>query len=111
MRARRLVSITESDYMQTIIEAARVWGWLVYHAQNSLHSEPGFPDLVLVRPPQVLFVEVKGKLGRLRSGYQGATRWMPGQDEWLTALRACKDVKADVWRPDMWAEIERVLGR
>ena len=111
MRGRQVLSATENDYMQTIIEAARAYKWLVYHSHSSLRSEPGFPDLVLVRPPRVLFIEVKTDHAKLRPGYQGKTRWMPGQQEWLIALGACDKVRAMVARPSEWAEIEKALGR
>lgn len=59
-----LPRMREKDLMQAIVDAARALGWLVYHTYDSRRSEPGFPDLVLVRPagkgdPCLLFVECK----------------------------------------------------
>jgi hypothetical protein len=48
----------------------------------------GFPDLVLVRAPEILFWEVKKELGKTT----------PEQDEWLAALSSC-GLEARVVRP------------
>jgi hypothetical protein len=52
----------------------------------------GFPDLVLVRPPELIAVEVKRELGRTTVE----------QDEWLADLAAA-GVEVYVARPSTWA--------
>ena len=49
--------MTEADLQRSIIIAAREFQWLAYATYRSMRSEPGFPDLVLVRPPRVIFLE------------------------------------------------------
>lgn len=61
-------------------------------------NESGFPDLVLVRRPRVIFAELKAERGRL----------LDAQRDWLAALRDCS-VESYLWRPSDWPEIERVL--
>src|SRR5262245_2047627 len=50
---------TEKRFMQTVIDYARLRGWLVYHALDSRGSAPGFPDLVFARDGDVVFAELK----------------------------------------------------
>ena len=69
---------TEKALMQMIRGAAKLGGWLCYHTHDSRRSDPGFPDLVLVRPPDLLFVEVKAHNGRVS----------PEQQAWLEAINA-----------------------
>jgi DNA primase len=78
---------------------ARLSGWLTYHTHDSRRSTAGFPDLVLVRPPAVLFAELKSESGALR----------PEQEAWLRKLARCEGVGARVWRPSDWPGIERTL--
>ena len=57
----KVKAISEKDFNHTITLTARAFGWLVYHTYNSRRSEPGFPDLVLVKGNRILFREVKRK--------------------------------------------------
>ena len=68
--------ITESQMLAAVRQAAKLGGWLCYHTHDSRRSEPGFPDLVLVRPPVILFLELKGPKGR-------AT---PEQRHWIATI-------------------------
>jgi Holliday junction resolvase len=94
-------AITEAQHQAAIIELAQLTGWQWYHTHDSRRCPAGFPDLVLVRPPVVLFVECKTDKGKLR----------PEQHEWLEALFRSDTVTARVWRPSDWAEIEETLTR
>jgi Holliday junction resolvase len=75
---------------------ARQFGWRFYHTLNSWGSAKGFPDLVLVRPPRLLFVELKSDKGKVK----------PEQIEWLADLRASK-AEAYLWRP---MDVEAVVA-
>ena len=91
----------EQDLQASIISAARDFGWLAYATYRSVRSEPGFPDLVLVRPPRVIFAEIKTAKGRLRKGKwnKAGTRWLPGQADWKAAFEQCRGVEYYLWRP------------
>jgi len=65
----------ESAVQATIVELARMCGWRVYHTFDSRKSEPGFPDIVLVRE-RVVYAEIK-RIGE---------RPRPSQVDWLNAL-------------------------
>lgn len=80
--------MTEAALLSNVRALAKQFGWMAYHTWRSDNSEPGFPDLVLMRPPLLLFRELKSEGGRLK----------PEQRRWLEELAACgQDV--GVWRP------------
>lgn len=92
--------VTEKAFMQTVIDAARLAGWLVYHPFDSRRSEPGYPDLTLVHPERgLVFAELKTARGRLSAA----------QVRWLTAIGQA-GARAYVWRPDDWPRIAAVLN-
>ena len=86
--------------MDTILQASALYGWLAYHTHDSRRSTAGFPDLVLVKPPHVLFLEVKRENGRLSVA----------QADWLAALWGCNEVQAAVVRPSDWEQIVEWLA-
>ena len=91
---------SEGDLLAFVRRTARLSGWMAYHTAYSVQSEPGFPDMVLVRPPRVIFAELKTGKGRLTAGHVGRSgRWVTGQQEWLEALRQCPGVETYLWRP------------
>lgn len=116
----QLPSQTEAQFQAAVMDFARVHHWRVVHFHDSRrevvnkHGERkiigdedarGWPDLVLLRPPQMkfrpphmLFVELKREKGRLRKE----------QDEMLQMLWACGG-EIKVWRPSDWPAIEEVL--
>jgi hypothetical protein len=101
-----LAELPEAELQENIIKIARDCGWLAYATYRSYRSEPGFPDLVLVRPPSVIFAEVKTQKGRIRKGKWNAarSRWLPGQDDWATGLERCPGVEYFLVRPANYYE-------
>lgn len=91
--------IHEKDWQETIERSARVLRWLVYHTYDSRKSAPGFPDLLLIRPPRLIVAELKTETGRLSAD----------QKLWLENFRNIPMVEAYVWRPSDWKQVERVL--
>lgn len=78
---------SEAAWQAQVVHLATMFGWLVYHTHDSRRSQPGFPDLVLVRD-RVLYRELKTATGRVSAE----------QQVWLDRLeRAGAD--AAVWRP------------
>jgi hypothetical protein len=91
---------TEEGFMGWIVDLARLWKWEAYHTHDSRRSAAGFPDLVLIRPPRIIFAEVKTATGRL-------TRH---QRRWLELLTECPAVEVYLWRPAARPDIEQILA-
>lgn len=102
--------VSERDFQLAVMQLAKFQGWLTYHTFNSRHSEPGFPDLVMVRDGQLIFAELK----------VGKNKPTEAQKMWGDALRAvenrtdeglAKIVEYHLWTLDDWPKIERTLER
>lgn len=93
--------MNERSLQAAVLELAGLLGWATYHTFDSRRSAPGFPDLVLVRPPRIVFAELKAGRGRLSLD----------QHRWLDLLAGCPGVEAYLWTPAQWraGEIERAL--
>lgn len=90
---------TERQFQDAVLDAAQRLGWhRTYHTWNSMHSTGGFPDLVLVRRPRVIFAELKSERGTVKEDQQA----------WLDDLAACGQ-EVHVWRPSDWDVIAKVL--
>ena len=104
---------TEKAFMAQVIQYATLRGWVAWHdrANNAPRAckrckarldiprnDPGFPDLILVRRPRVVWAELKAERGRLSTD----------QRDWLRELAAAGQ-EVFVWRPSDFEEIQRVL--
>ena len=98
-RAAIDASMTERELMEQVRQLADIHGWLTYHTFDSRRSTKGFPDLVLTRPPRVIFVELKTQNGRL----------LEAQKYWLGELAQCPGVESYIWRPSDWERVLEVL--
>ena len=94
--------MSEKHFLLQVRELARLENWLSYHTYRSTKSEPGFPDLVLVRPPRVIFAELKTE--------NGVLTW--SQEVWLDRLARCEGgLETYMWRPSDWDQIVEQLKR
>ena len=85
---------TEQEFQDAVADLAQLRTPVAYDAA-------GFPDLVLIRPPRVIFAEMKSEKGRVTEP----------QREWLADLAACSGVESYNWRPSHWFDIELILAR
>ena len=90
--------VTERELQATIVAAAKMAGWKCYHTYDSRRSEPGFPDLVLVRHDELIFWELKTEKGRVTEA----------QNEWLHALHPVEKVHSGIIRP---ADLDAAIWR
>ena len=91
--------MTEAEHLEQVRAVALTCGWRMYHTFDSRRSVGGFPDLALVRPPRVIFAELKRQNGRVA---------VP-QQMWGDDLNHCGGVEYYLWRPSDWDEIVEVL--
>lgn len=90
---------TERQFQAAVLKLAGLLKWRTYHTWVSIHSTGGFPDLVLVRRPRLVFAELK-RDGKLPTD---------AQLDWLEDLRACGH-EAYLWTPSQWPDIKRILA-
>lgn len=64
--------MSERDWQALVVDAARLFGWTAFHVLHARGMEPGWPDLVLLRDGEALFVELKREDGKV-SASQGRT--------------------------------------
>lgn len=94
-------ALTPEATLQGLVRTcARQHGWLCYHTRDSRGSDKGFPDLVLVKPGRLLFVELKSAKGKITQE----------QSVWLALLgKSVPGVEVYTWRPGDWEEIREAL--
>jgi hypothetical protein len=94
-----LPPVTEKQLQAQVLDLAHVLGWMTYHSWISIRSAPGWPDLVLLRPPRIIFAELKTQNGRVNVA----------QHQWLDALGDCPGVEVFCWRPSDLEAIAELL--
>lgn len=87
-RQRVADEMTEATLQTRVERLARELGWIAYHTHDSRRSQPGFPDLVLVRRGRIVWRELKTSRGKTSAA----------QREWLDAL-ARANANVGIWRP------------
>lgn len=101
---------SEAGFHSAVIDLAALRGWQVMHVRRSVTGErgqwatttsvAGWPDLVLWRPGQLLFRELKTDRGQLTAD----------QAEVLRSLAAA-GADVGVWRPRDWDNVAERLSR
>jgi hypothetical protein len=113
--AIREVRLSEKQWQGFVVDYARVMGWKAYHHSDSRKAvkrggelimvgdadAKGLLDWMMVRPPRVLFVELKREDGKMT----------PEQTECFAKLSRCPGVEVYLWKPSDRTEVQRVLGR
>ena len=94
-----IVAETEKGFQAWVVEYAALMGWDVHHQRWSMQSASGWPDLVICRPPRLVFAELKSERGRLTDP----------QKRWLNQLDHCH-AEVYVWRPSDRQRITVILG-
>ncbi|GAH34197.1 unnamed protein product [marine sediment metagenome] len=106
-----MIEITEKQFEAQVKDLAKLFGWKYYHTWQSIHSPAGFPDVVMVRPPRLIFAELKSEEGKVSLG----------QQEWLEILKQCQKLillnhtqtlmlpEVYLWRPSQIEEIAGIL--
>lgn len=105
-------NVSERQLEDVIVELAKMNGWLVMHTRAAqkadgswytpLTGHAGYPDLTLVRPPRVIFAELKSRRGRVDQE----------QKNWLDRLSMCSmAVETYLWRPANFEAVKHILSR
>jgi VRR-NUC domain len=101
MSTKPLLRITEKHFQAQVLRLAKITGHKVFHDYNSQRSEPGFPDLVIVKHTmkRPIFAELKTETGQLTED-----QWA-----WRLVLDEMPGVDYRLWRPSSWDEIEEAF--
>lgn len=100
-------SWTEAEFARLAAATFRRAGWMAFHSERGRGergdwmtntSEPGLPDWLFIRPPHLVFIEMKKQSGR-------ATR---DQVKVIASIQACTEVEAWFARPSDWATLVRI---
>ena len=99
--AKKTPTMTETQFLKSVVSVAEDGGWLVYHTYDSRRSQAGFPDLVMTRAGRTIFAELKSQKGRIKAA----------QQEWLDALDKTEGLEVFLWRPsDMDEVVKNLMG-
>lgn len=91
---------SEKDWQAFVATFARFHGFRTYHTLRSTGSEPGFPDLVMIRKGRLIVAELKTERGKVTVS----------QQEWLDDFRAVEGPPSvHLWRPSHADEVMEVL--
>ena len=93
--------MTEKQLQTAVEKLSDMTGWLYYHTYRSTRSVAGFPDLVLIRPPRLLFIELKSEKGYLTAA----------QKLWGFLLKEVPSIEYYIWRPCDLDAIARILSK
>lgn len=100
-----VLSMTEQQLADLIIELAGYRGWKVVHFRPArtargwrtpVQGDSGSPDLLLARRGQVILAELKKERGKMRAD----------QQEWAEAIGA----QHRLWRPSDLEQIKKELA-
>lgn len=104
--------LSEKQYQKMITDLATLYGWKWVHFSDSRavnkrgqafgdKQSAGWPDLFLIRPPEIVVIECKKELG-------GDPR--ENQQEWLDLFTAC-GIDAYCSRPSTFEVVQERLTR
>ena len=80
------LTLTEKQFLSQIVDLLKLFHWKFEHTFEqgvyARRTSKGFPDIVAVRPPRLLFIELKSEKGKLTED----------QEAWIDALEGCQKV-------------------
>jgi hypothetical protein len=99
-------ALSEAEFQQRVMDAARMAGWMCVHFRPAksqrgrwvtpMAGDKGFPDLVLAKDGRVLLAELKTDKGKPTAEQQA----------WLAAVGG----HGRLWRPENWPAVLIDLG-
>lgn len=102
------IRISETEFATAVEDLLNLYHWRWTHSRPAwsnkgwrtpIKGDKGFPDYCAVRPPRLLFIELKDQYSKLSLE----------QEAWLNDLRQCPTVECYLWRPDQWEEVVTTL--
>jgi len=111
-RPTRTGPMLEADWMVAVGEALDWLGWRWIHHRPGRtgsgwvtatqgNAAAGFPDVLAIRPPRVLFLELKTDKGRVS----------PQQEDWLAGLKDSGEEAHLIRLPREWDRLMELIAR
>lgn len=94
------MSPTEKEWQLAVNQLLALHGWRSYHTFDSRRSSEGFPDVIALKPPRMLAVELKTDKGKPTQA----------QLDWLNAFAGVDQVEAHIWVPRGLDAIMEILA-
>lgn len=85
----------EEQFRQAAREVAKQLGYRCWHQRDSRGSDVGWPDEVWIRPPRLLFVELKAPEGTYTEGQRDALELLAACGAEAYAIRSTGDRARD----------------
>lgn len=80
------IKLSERDFSKQVEDLFKLFGWEFYHVVEQHYyarrTSRGFPDYVAVKPPRLIFAELKSEKGQLTEA----------QEKWLEILKQCQHI-------------------
>lgn len=114
-----LADLSEKQWQAQVVDLARLLGWhRPMHIFDSRRSEPGWPDLALVRD-RLILVELKREKGRLTAAQKRWIGWLleanvetyVARPADLDDLAAVLRHRGSVWASPAWDARLRLVER
>ncbi len=107
------INESETSFQQRVIKLLQDNGFLVCEFRKArikkggvdVYRTPfgangvGMVDCIAVKPPRVLFIELKSNTGQASSE----------QVRWLLLLGKCSGIETYCWKPEDWPEIQKII--
>jgi hypothetical protein len=115
----------EAAFQQQVIEIAHIYRWRVAHFRAAQTARGwrtpveadgmGFPDLVLIRPPELIIAELKSEKGVLSLAQRGWVGELSLVEEAIATAAGQPPhrrlFEINVWRPSDFDDIVKRLSR
>jgi hypothetical protein len=111
--------VSEEELQTLVMDWAKLNKWRQTHFRPArtragwstpLQGDPGFPDLVAVRPGRLVFAELKSETGEATADQLG---WLAGlwsiEEQIRARCNGWSPIETHLWRPSDWSQIEEVL--
>ena len=98
--AEQRKAMPEEEWLQEVRDEAERQGWRHYHTRNSRGSDRGYPDLCMVRPPRIIYAELKSY----------GEKPTEDQNAWLRDFERCPPAEVYIWWPVHWDWVQEVLA-
>ena len=98
-----LPPMSEAQWTRQVIDLAKARRWWMYHPHDSRRSEAGWPDWTFIRPPRIVFAELKTD--------RKSSKLTAEQEFVIGLLTECvrKNLEVYVWRPKDFDDVREVL--